>query len=84
MEASVARIIDVNCNRCREALRVMEEYARFVQNDPAGTEAVKRVRHELACCIGRLPAQELLLEWMVFSLKRIPTLPLPNRMAQIC
>lgn len=60
MEASVARIIDVNCNRCREALRVMEEYARFVQNDPAGTEAVKRVRHELACCIGRLPAQELL------------------------
>ena len=60
MDLSIARILDVNCNRAREALRVMEDYARFAMDDPAGTEAVKRARHDLASCVRRLPAEELL------------------------
>jgi len=56
----IARILDANFNRAREALRVMEDYSRFVLDDPAGCEAAKRLRHDLAGCIGRLPAETLL------------------------
>lgn len=48
MSAEVLRILDANGNRAREALRVMEEYARFVLDDSALTEALKQGRHELA------------------------------------
>lgn len=60
MLPSVARIIDANFNRAREALRVMEDYARFVLDDPAGCEGLKRFRHQLAAVLQRLPAAELL------------------------
>ena len=48
MEADVARILDANFNRAREALRVMEDHARFATNDAALAEALKRLRHGLA------------------------------------
>ena len=48
MTNPASRIIDANSNRAREALRVMEEYARFVLDDAALTEATKALRHELA------------------------------------
>ncbi|HOQ88294.1 MAG TPA: thiamine phosphate synthase [Phycisphaerae bacterium] len=54
MNESVARILDANFNRAREALRVIEDYARFVQDDPVGCERVKHLRHDLAGCIRRL------------------------------
>ncbi len=57
---SVARIIDANFNRAREAIRVMEDYARFIENDPAGCEAAKRLRHELAAVYHQMPVDELL------------------------
>ncbi|MBP7936133.1 MAG: thiamine phosphate synthase [Phycisphaerae bacterium] len=57
----IARIIDANFNRAREALRVMEDYARFVLDDPAGCESLKRFRHELAAILKRFPAEELLV-----------------------
>lgn len=60
MNREIARIIDANLNRAREALRVMEEYARFVLDDPAGCEVVKRLRHDLAACAQQLPARALL------------------------
>ncbi len=60
MDRDIARIIDANFNRAREAARVMEDYARFVLDDPAGTAAVKQFRHDLAGCLGRLPAEALL------------------------
>src|SRR5690606_5633131 len=60
MLPSIARILDANFNRSREALRVMEDYARFVLDDPAGCEAIKRLRHDLAGCMRRLPAEALL------------------------
>ncbi len=61
MKSEIARILDANINRAREALRVMEDYARFVLDDPAGTESLKRFRHDLAASIRRLPDHELLL-----------------------
>jgi thiamine-phosphate pyrophosphorylase len=60
MDASIARIIDANANRAREALRVMEEFARFVLEDRPGCEAVKRLRHELADVLSGLPGHDLL------------------------
>lgn len=45
------RIIDANVNRAREALRVMEEYARFVLDDAALSSAIKQARHDLAGAI---------------------------------
>ncbi|MCC7145371.1 MAG: thiamine phosphate synthase [Phycisphaeraceae bacterium] len=45
---SVMRILDANANRAREALRVMEEAARFLLNDRELTEESKTLRHDLA------------------------------------
>ncbi len=42
------RIIDANANRAREALRVLEETARFVLDDPAVSLRLKQMRHDLA------------------------------------
>jgi len=47
MNLSVLRILDANFNRAREALRVVEDYARFVLNDGQLSEALKALRHEL-------------------------------------
>ncbi len=41
------RIIDANLNRAREALRVMEEYARLGLDDANLTSAIKDARHAL-------------------------------------
>jgi thiamine-phosphate pyrophosphorylase len=43
----VLRLLDANFNRAREALRVMEDYARFVRNDADLSEALKMIRHDL-------------------------------------
>ncbi len=45
--SDVLRIIDANANRAREALRVMEEAARFILNHATLTETVKLMRHDL-------------------------------------
>ena len=47
MNASVLRILDANANRAREALRVIEDYARFSLNDPELSGALKTLRHEI-------------------------------------
>ncbi len=57
MNNPVARILDVNANRAGEALRTMEEYARFVLNSPALTERVKTLRHALAAAARELAAE---------------------------
>lgn len=43
-----ARILDANVNRAREALRVMEEAARFRLSDVNLTAALKQLRHDLS------------------------------------
>ncbi len=53
-DPTIGRIIDANLNRAREALRVMEEYARFVLDDAALTEATKEARHDLASAVRHL------------------------------
>ena len=48
MNNAVSRVIDANLNRAGEALRTLEEYARFDRESPAWTERAKRMRHDLA------------------------------------
>ena len=46
-QRTAARVLDANANRAREALRVLEEYARFGLGDASCTAALKALRHEL-------------------------------------
>lgn len=48
------RILDASANRAREGLRVIEDYARFVLDDPGLTRRLKEVRHRLAEAIRGL------------------------------
>lgn len=45
--SAAARILDANLNRAREALRVMEDIARFALNDAALSGELKAIRHDL-------------------------------------
>lgn len=56
-EPAVFRVLDANADRAREALRVLEDYCRFVLNDAILSAALKDLRHELA---RALPRQSLL------------------------
>jgi len=51
----VARILDANANRAREALRVMEDVARFAVEDAVLVAEFKGLRHELTNALARLP-----------------------------
>ncbi len=43
----LGRILDASLNRAREGLRVVEDYVRFVLDDPGLTRRLKEVRHRL-------------------------------------
>jgi thiamine-phosphate pyrophosphorylase len=60
MEKSVYRILDANFNRAREALRVMEEYCRFVLNDGILSGRAKQLRHQLSRIVSGLDAMTML------------------------
>jgi thiamine-phosphate pyrophosphorylase len=47
MNSSVLRLLDANANRAREALRVLEDYTRFVLDDDALSSRLKNLRHDL-------------------------------------
>ena len=47
----VLRILDANANRAREAMRVLEEAARFLLDDPALAAGCKQLRHDFAAAI---------------------------------
>ncbi|MFP4146068.1 MAG: thiamine phosphate synthase [Phycisphaeraceae bacterium] len=55
---NVKRILDANANRAREALRVMEEAARFLLDDPELSRLAKQARHQLAEALAELPGLE--------------------------
>jgi thiamine-phosphate pyrophosphorylase len=59
-DLAAARVLDANLNRGREALRVVEDYCRFVLDDRFLTEQVKEARHLLAKTASQLPANLLL------------------------
>jgi len=60
----LARIIDANLNRAREALRTLEDLARFVLDDEAMCARLKRARHGLVEAAEMLPIDRAaLLAW---------------------
>jgi len=56
---NVQRILDANANRAREALRVMEDAARFLLDDTKLAGRIKTLRHDLASAMARVPGVEL-------------------------
>ncbi len=52
MNIQTARVIDANFNRAREALRVMEDFARFILDDIGLCQELKDFRHELSKCLN--------------------------------
>lgn len=55
-----ARVLDANANRAREAMRIAEDYCRFVLADSFLAGEWKRLRHELTQALAEIPHQELL------------------------
>lgn len=47
-DGAVLRIVDANANRAREALRVLEDYARFALDHDGMSLRLKELRHDLA------------------------------------
>ncbi len=47
-EQSIYRILDASANRCREGLRVIEEYVRFHQEDEQNVRNIKAIRHQFS------------------------------------
>ena len=54
-ETAVFRALDAAANRAREALRVVEDYVRFVLDDRHLTGLCKQMRHDLTAALARLP-----------------------------
>jgi thiamine-phosphate pyrophosphorylase len=59
-DRTIWRILDANLNRAREALRVIEELARFGLDRSDVTADLKALRHDLAAVAAVLPQSELL------------------------
>jgi thiamine-phosphate pyrophosphorylase len=60
MNGPVLRILDANANRAREALRVIEDYARFVLDDESLCGSLKALRHDFATATGGFVAEAVL------------------------
>jgi thiamine-phosphate pyrophosphorylase len=56
---AATRVVDANANRAREALRVLDDYCRFVLDDAVLTEQAKGLRHQLGELLSRLPESVL-------------------------
>jgi thiamine-phosphate pyrophosphorylase len=56
----IYRIVDACCNRAREGLRVLEDFARFGRDDAFLANELKSLRHDLQSALDRLPRQALL------------------------
>jgi thiamine-phosphate pyrophosphorylase len=56
----LGRILDASANRAREGLRVVEDYVRFVLDDPFLTRRLKDMRHRLAELLNALDGDLLL------------------------
>ncbi len=59
---AINRIIDANINRVKEGLRVCEEVARFILDNPNLTAEFKKIRHKIDALIKRLPELARLLK----------------------
>jgi thiamine-phosphate pyrophosphorylase len=54
-------MLDANFNRAREALRVLEDYARFVLNDSDLARQIKTDRHQLSSLFTRLTGPDAVI-----------------------
>jgi len=54
------RVIDASANRACEALRVIEDFVRFVRDDPFLVEKLKNLRHRLVQNVLKFPMPERL------------------------
>jgi len=52
------RILDVNINRSREGLRVVEDLVRLVLDDASLASQIKNMRHEITSLARQLPLDE--------------------------
>src|SRR5207249_1832843 len=60
MDPATLRILDASFNRAREALRVVEDYARFVLNDEGLCTSLKQLRHDLSSATSRWVGEAIL------------------------
>ena len=60
MNGSVLRILDANANRAREAMRVVEDYARFTLDDDELCGSLKQLRHDFASATAGFVAEAIL------------------------
>lgn len=60
MNTAVLRLLDANANRAREALRVLDDYARFVLDAGGMSADLKALRHELAAVLSPLLPEAIL------------------------
>lgn len=60
-ELSLQRILDAEANRAGEGLRVVEDFVRFVLDDPFLTEQTKQLRHDWATTLASLNLSHRLL-----------------------
>src|SRR5947208_10810251 len=60
MNSASLRILDANANRAREALRVIEDFARFGLDDAELSAALKQLRHDFAGSISGFVADAVL------------------------
>lgn len=58
-DMDTARVLDANANRAREALRVVEDYCRFVLADRLLSSRLRSLRHGLTSALASLPARQL-------------------------
>ncbi len=59
-QADLLRLLDASANRAREALRVVEDYVRFVLDDQHLTERLKVLRHGLTSALAGISTTERL------------------------
>lgn len=57
MNPDLLRICDANCNRAREAFRVLEDYVRFSLNSSSLSESLKQLRHDFQRATESLQAR---------------------------
>lgn len=62
LESKLNRVLDANLNRLREALRVVEDITRYVDNNKDRTKRVKELRHRarLDDYIGLLESRDII------------------------
>ena len=54
-DEKIYRVLDANCNRLKEGLRVIEDTARFILDDEELAGDTKEIRHQVTKIILKLP-----------------------------